>query len=119
LSRADGVYHVRQGGDLVAMYVPHYFRTTGEVVADLTERIRNGWRGPYTSDYVVWCSIHVMVVIHEPMDADDEGLKIVLFRDPGNDPNDGDPVPPWSHWPTRDEWVASGRGDLWMTEEHD
>jgi hypothetical protein len=102
-----------QKGDVVIAYHPVYFRSINEVVRDLLELIRAGLEGPWGEDYVVWCSCRVMAVIHQLMNEPCQ--QVVLFNDPRNDPIQGRIIPPWPFWPTHDEWVASGCGDLWTT----
>jgi hypothetical protein len=117
LEYLDGVYLVMQKGDVVVAYNPVYFRSINEVVRDLLDLIKAGLEGPWGEDYVVWCSSRVMAVIHQLMDEPRQ--RVVLFNDPRNDPIEGRMVPPWPQWPTHDEWVQSGRGDLWMTTGRD
>ncbi len=116
LEHLDGIYIVMQKGDPVVAYHSTYFRSTNEVVADLLGLIRDGLEGPWGEDFVVWCSGRVMAVIHQPMDEYQQ--HIVVFNDPRNDPIDGRAVPPWPYWPTYEEWVERGRGDLWLTERY-
>jgi hypothetical protein len=116
LEHLDGVYIVMQKGDPVVAYHSTYFRSTNEVVADLIDLIHGGLKGPWGEDYVVWCSGRVMAVIHQPMDQ--FHLRVVLFNDPRNDPIGGRSVLPWPCWPTYEEWVERGRGDLWLTDHY-
>jgi hypothetical protein len=113
LEHLDGVYLAMQKGDVVVAYNPVYFRSINEVVRDLLDLIKGGLEGPWGEDYVVWCSSRVMAVIHQLMDEPRQ--QVVLFNDPRNDPTEGRAVPPWPRWPTHDEWVERGRGDLWTT----
>ena len=113
LEYLDGVYLVMQKGDVVVAYNPVYFRSINEVVRDLLDLIKSGLEGPWGEDYVVWCSSRVMAVIHQLMDEPRQ--QVVLFNDPRNDPIEGRAVPAWPHWPTHDQWVERGRGDLWTT----
>jgi hypothetical protein len=117
LEHLDGVYLVMQKGDIVIAYNPVYFRSINEVVRDLLDLIKAGLEGPWGEDYVVWCSSRVMAVIHQLMNEPRQ--RVVLFNDPRNDPIQGRTVPPWPYWPTHDEWVESGRGDLWITARSD
>ena len=110
-----GVYVVMQQSDVVAVYHSAYFRSTNEVTADLLAMIQGGWQGPWSEDYVVWCNSRVMAVVHQPMD--EVHRRVVTFNDPRNDPIKGKAIPPWPHWPMYEEWVESGRGDLWKTED--
>ena len=52
-----------------------------------------------------------MSVLHQPMD--DAHLKVILF----NDPIGGKVHDPLPCWPTYEEWIKSGRGDLWKTDK--
>jgi hypothetical protein len=113
--RLNGIYYVMQGDNTVAVYYPFYFRSAKEVVADLLDMIHNGWQADYSDDYVVWCNYRVMAVIHGSIN--EENQRIAFFSEPRNDPNDGVASNPWPYWPTYDEWVESGRGDLWKTED--
>jgi hypothetical protein len=117
IEHLDGSYLVMQKGDLVAVYNPVYFRGINEVVADLLDLIAGGLEGPWGDDYVIWCSGRVMAVIHELLD--EPGQKVVLFNDSRNDPNEGHPRTPWPSWPSYEEWVAHGRGALWLNERAD
>jgi hypothetical protein len=51
-------------------------------------------------------------VIHQSMN--DERREISFFSERRNDMRG---APPQMYWPTHDEWVESGRGDLWKTEK--
>ena len=102
-----------QKADVVVAYNPVYFRSINAVVRDLLDLINAGLEGPWGEDYVVWCSSRIMAVIHQLMDEPRQ--QVVLFNDPRNDPVEGRTVEPWPYWPTHDEWVAGGRGDLWTT----
>jgi hypothetical protein len=102
---------------VVAAYNPVYFRSINEVVGDLLDLIKAGLEGPWGEDYVVWCSSRVMAVIHQLMDEPRQ--RVVLFNDPRNDPIAGRTVRPWPYWPTYEEWVESGCGDLWTTGRGD
>jgi hypothetical protein len=66
---------------------------------------------------VIWCDGRVMAVIHQPMDGHEQ--KLFLFNEPRNDPIAGREIDPMPNWPTNEEWVESGRGDLWKTRERD
>jgi hypothetical protein len=114
LEHIDGAYLVMQKRDLVVVYNPVYFRSTNEVVRDLLDLIAGGLEGPWGEDYVTWCGSRVMAVVHQLMDEPRQ--RVVLFNDPRNDPVDGRTFPPWPYWPTHDEWVERGRGDLWTTD---
>jgi hypothetical protein len=104
-----GYYQVCQHDETVAAYDSHYYRSIQEVVADLIERLkREEIEGPWGWDYVVWRCGRVMAAIHPLME--DYAQAVHIFNDPGNDPGSpGDPSPPW---PTRAQWVASGKGPL-------
>jgi hypothetical protein len=117
LEHIDGMYLVMQKGDLVAVYNSVYFRSTNEVVRDLLDLIASGQEGPWGEDYVIWCGSRVMAVIHQLMDEPRQ--QVVLFNDPRNDPIDSRALEPWPCWPTYDQWVESGRGDLWTTDRCD
>jgi hypothetical protein len=109
-----GVYVVMQRGDIVAIYNGVYFRSTNEVVADLEQLIQAGLEGVWSDDYVVWSDGRIMAVIHEPLNGGQQ--KLFLFNEARNDPIGGRELDPMPFWPTYDEWMASGRGDLWKTE---
>jgi hypothetical protein len=108
-----GVYVVMQRDLVVAIYNGVYFRSTNEVVADLEQLIRAGLEGVWSDDYVIWCDGRIMAVIHQPMDAQQQTL--FLFNEPRNDPIAGRTIAPMPGWPTYDEWLTAGRGDLWKT----
>ena len=111
-----GVYLVVQGSDVVAIYNGVYFRSTNQVVADLQELIHDGFEGVCSDDYVIWCDGRIMAVIHQPIDGEQQ--KLFLFNEPRNDPIAGRAIEPMPFWPTYDEWVTSGRGDLWKTDRY-
>jgi hypothetical protein len=111
-----GVYLVMQRGDLVAIYNGVYFRSTNEVVADLVEWIDAGLEGVWSDDYVIWSDGRIMAVIHQPMDGSQQ--KLFLFNDARNDPIGGRALDPQPFWPTYEEWVDNGRGDLWKTDRY-
>jgi hypothetical protein len=110
------VYLVLQRGDLAAIYNGVYFRSTNEVVADFEQFIAAGFEGVWSDDFVIWCNGRVMAVIHKSMDREEQ--KIILFNEPHNDPIAGRVIDPMPYWPTYEEWVESGRGDLWRTERY-
>jgi hypothetical protein len=111
-----GVYLVLQGDDVVAIYNGVYYRTTNEVVADFLELIQAGLEGIWSDDYVIWCHGRIVAVLHQPMDAKEQ--KIFLFNESRNDPIAGRLIEPMPFWPTYDEWLANGRGDLWKCERY-
>ena len=111
-----GVYLVMQRGALVAIYNAVYFRSTNEVVGDLEQLISAGLEGVWSDDYVIWCDGRVMAVIHRSMDRREQ--KLFLFNEPNNDPIAGCAIAPMPYWPTYEEWVESGRGDLWSTDRY-
>ena len=88
--------------------------TTNEVVADFQELIQAGFEGVWSDDYVIWCDGRIMAVIHRSMDREEQ--KLFLFNEPHNDPIAGRAIDPMPYWPTYEEWVESGRGDLWKTD---
>ena len=110
------VYLVMQRGDVLAIYNAVYFRSTNEVVADFQELIRAGFEGVWSDDYVIWCNGRLMAVIHRSMDREEQ--KLFLFNEPHNDPIAGRAIDPLPYWPTYEEWVESGRVDLWKTERY-
>jgi hypothetical protein len=112
----NGAYLVMQGGDLVAIYNGVYVRSINEVVADFQALLRSGHEGLWSDDYVVWCEGRIMAVIHSPMDGRER--KIILFNESRNDPIAGRDVQPMPYWPTFEQWVASGRGNLWKTDRY-
>ena len=111
-----GVYLVMQRADVVAIYNGVYFRSTNDVVADLEELIKTGFEGVWSDDYVIWSDGRIMAVIHKPMDGSQQ--KLFLFNDPRNDPIGGRAIDPMPFWPTYEEWVESGKGDLWKTDRY-
>jgi hypothetical protein len=112
----SGVYLVMQRGDVVAVYNGVYFRSTNEVVADFQHLIEGGFEWVWSDDYVIWCDGRIMAVIHQPIDGEQQ--KLFLFNEPRNDPIAGRAIEPMPFWPTYDEWVTSGRGDLWKTDRY-
>jgi hypothetical protein len=109
-----GNYVVMQRGDVVAVFNGVYFRSTNEVVADFLELLHSGLEGLWSDDYVVWCDGRIMAVIHTSMDGEEQ--KLILFNEPRNDPTHGRSISPMPDCPTNEEWVTSGRGDLWKTD---
>ena len=105
-----------QRAAVVAIYNGVYFRSTNEVVADLEELIKTGFEGVWSDDYVIWSDGRIMAVIHKPMDGSQQ--KLFLFNDPRNDPIGGRAIDPMPFWPTYEEWVESGKGDLWKTDRY-
>jgi hypothetical protein len=111
----SGVYLVMQQERIVAAYHPTYFLSAREVVADFIQLIRAGdeeWN-LWDDDYVVWIATssehRVLAVIRWRKKTQNEH---VTFFDERRKHR----IRPWPGWPTYDEWVASGRGDLWWTE---
>ncbi len=111
-----GVYVVIQRADVVAIYNGVYFRSTNDVIADFEELIRAGFEGVWSDDYVVWANGRIMAVIHRSMDREEQ--KLVLFNEPHNDPIAGRALEAMPYWPTFEEWVENGRGDLWKTDRY-
>ncbi len=110
------VYLVMQRGDVLAIYNGVYFRSTNEVVADFQELLRAGFEGVWSDDYVIWSNGRIMAVIHRSMDREEQ--KLFLFNEPHNDPIAGRTIDPMPYWPTYDEWVENGRGDLWKADRY-
>jgi hypothetical protein len=110
------VYLVMQRGTLAAIYNGVYFRSTNEVVADFQQLIKAGFEGVWSDDYVIWANGRIMAVIHRSMDREEQ--KLFLFNEPHNDPIAGQAIDPMPYWPTYDEWVESGRPDLWKTDRY-
>jgi hypothetical protein len=44
--------------------------------------------------------------------------KLILFNEPHNDPIGGRAIEPMTYWPTYEEWVDCGGGDLWKTDRY-
>jgi hypothetical protein len=114
--KQSGVFLVMQCGEVVAIYNGVYFRSTNDVVADLEALIQAGLEGAWSDDYVIWADGRIMAVIHRPMDGALQ--KLFLFNDRRNDPIGGRAIDPLPFWPTFEEWVESGRGDLWKTDRY-
>jgi hypothetical protein len=110
------VYLVMQRGDVLAIYNGVYFRSTNEVVADFQALLRAGFEGVWSDDYVIWCNGRVMAVLHRSMDREEQ--KLILFNEPHNDPVAGRTIEPMPYWPTYEQWVENGRGDLWKTDRY-
>jgi hypothetical protein len=66
---------------------------------------------------VIWSDGRIMAVIHQPMDGHEQ--KLFLFNEPRNDPIAGRVIAPMPNWPTYEEWIESGRGELWKTGRSD
>jgi hypothetical protein len=109
-----GMYRVMQGEKVVAIYNSFYFRSAHEVVGDFLGLIERGLELPHTGDYVVWCGYRVMAAIHDSMSEDRR--ESTFFSEPGNEVPRSEGLP---GWPTYNEWVANGRGDLWKTDVPD
>jgi len=116
MEHLSGVYRVMQAAELVAVYNPVYFLSIKEVVADLINLIRADadWDS-FDDDYVVWCNQspgeRVLAVVQ--WRAVKHKQRVTIFQELRIR------CKPWPHWPTYDEWVASGRGDLWKTDRVD
>ena len=113
MEQLSGVYRVMQAGDLVAVYNPVYFLSVKEVVADFINIIRavRDWED-FDDDYVVWCNQspgeRVLAVLQWRAQAAKQ--RITIFKEKRQR------CAPWPQWPTYEEWVASGRGDLWKSD---
>lgn len=111
-SRAGGFYRVFHDADLIAAYNAVYFYSVDEVLVDLIDRIRaEGDKRSGRDDFAVWRDGRLLAAIHGPVDGDDK--KIVRFTEERNDPGGTDHrcLP---GWPTRGQWIESGRGSLWF-----
>jgi hypothetical protein len=113
MEHLSGVYRVMQAGELVAVHNPVYFQSIKEVVADLVNVVRTepDWQD-FDDDYVVWCNQspgeRVLAVVQ--WRAEKRSQRVTIFKEQRQR------VRPWPYWPTYEEWVASGRGDLWATD---
>jgi hypothetical protein len=111
----SGVYLVRQDANLVAVYNPTYFLSAQEVVGDFIELIRADpdWRD-FDDDYAIWFNQspgwRIVAVIQ--WRAIEENQRVTVFEEARFLPR------PWPYWPTREEWIESGRGDLWKTDRY-
>lgn len=115
-------YHlVMQERAVVVAYNPVYFVTTSEVVADLLELMKSEqWQVRFVQfeDFVVWSHGRVLAVVHSPKDFEAAPVedRVVLFNEVGNET----PVArPWPGWPSRGEWIASGRGEIAWLDPHE
>jgi hypothetical protein len=113
MEHLSGVYLVRQDADLVAVYNPTYFLSAQEVVSDFIELIRADpdWRD-FDDDYAIWVNQspgwRIVAVIR--WRATEQSQQVSFFDEARFLPK------PWPDWPTREEWIESGRGDLWKTD---
>ena len=109
---SGGTYYflVTQGHKIVAAYHLFYFRTPGEVLVDLLDMAKAGRLDGWFEDFAVWWSDRLQVAIHQPMD--EEHQRIVWFGEERNAPGQAGPLSWWSGWPSYDQWVADGKGDI-------
>ncbi len=115
-SYASGYYRVVNETALAAVYNSIYYHSVGEVIADLLERIKTEEvKGKWGSDFAIWTDGRILAVLHEPWEG--EQLKVVRFTEENNDPG-GAHHAHMRGWPTRDQWLASGKGPLWFDENN-
>ena len=110
--RLSGFYLVTREAEIIAAYHPTYFRSAREVVADFIDLFRSeeDW-DCQDNDYVVWsCPNRVVAVVRWRAMKEEQHME---FPEPTPSPG---LCLPWPGWPTREEWIKSGRGDLWWTE---
>jgi hypothetical protein len=117
LLQVSGTYLVTRRTELVAVYHPAYYRSVGEVVIDFIDLCRSdsGWEDRRLDhcDFVVWGNAYQgRVLAAMRWNPDTQNQETTLFPEDARDL-----MEPWPGWPTREEWIASGRGDLWWTEE--
>jgi hypothetical protein len=114
--RTSGFYEVINVADRAAAYSSIYYWFVGEVIADLLDRLKSDEvKGKWGQDFVIWRDGRILAVLHEPMD--DEQVKVHLFNEDRNDPGGTD----HRHlpgWPTREQWIERGRGDLWFDRDN-
>ena len=77
------------------------------------ELLQAALEGVWSDDYAVWCDGRIMAVIHRSMDREEQ--KLILFNESQSDPIARRAIDPMPYWPTYEEWVERGRGDLWKT----
>jgi hypothetical protein len=109
---ASGYYRVVNETALAAVYNSIYYRSVGEVIADLMDRIKTEEvGGKWGADFAIWTDGRILAVLHEPWEG--EQLKVVRFTEEDNDPG-GTHHAYARGWPTREQWIESGRGPLWF-----
>jgi hypothetical protein len=100
-------YLVMQEEAIVAAYHLVYFQSIHEVIADLIDLLRAGRiEGPRGEDYAVWYDGRLLAALHQPLGA--VPRRIVLFEDPGPTPD----YLRWPGWPSYEQWVAEGKGEI-------
>jgi hypothetical protein len=113
LPQLTGVYRVASGTDLVAIYNPAYFLSAKEVVGDFVGVIRSQeeWNLD-DDDYAIWtCHLQdrYRIVAILQYRANEDHQRVQFFEE-----GRSGGMEPWPNWPTREEWIASGRSDLWL-----
>jgi hypothetical protein len=115
----SGAWLITRGAELVAVYNPFYYLTPEEIVADFVEiiRVQDDWEFG-DADYVLWKSTStrdrywIRATIRWRPDA---GGQRVEFYEVKADRYVA--ATPWPGWPTREQWIESGRGDLWLIDD--
>jgi hypothetical protein len=115
----SGVWFVTRGAQIVAVYNPFYFWHASEIVADFVGVIRSqeDWED-WDADYALWKTTGtadhywLMAAIRWRPDA---GGQSVEFYEVKSDHHRSDCN--WPGWPTREQWIERGRGDLWLTDD--
>ncbi len=100
--------------EIVAAYNPSYFPSTKEVVSDLLMRIGNG-EIDIMGDFAVWGHGRLMAVSHQKMNS--QICDMTIFGDPRNDIAFAG-TGYFPGWPTRKQWVESGKGPLWYDRDN-
>lgn len=103
-------YRVTQEDKIVAAYHAFYFQTPNEVIADLLELIRGGRLEGWFSDFAIWWDSRLQAVIHQPMD--ETKAQTFRFAEDRNAPPAAGPLSWWHGWPSYEQWVAEGKGDI-------
>jgi hypothetical protein len=99
---------------VVAAYVPFYFVTTREILADFIALIRSeAWQEwiDNFADFVLWSHAgKILAVVHSLVDyeADPIENKVALISELDEPPT------PYEGWPTREQWIERGKGPLWF-----
>jgi hypothetical protein len=111
--------------DVRVVYNPFYFNNIKEIVGDLIDLIRSGELEPFNDfeDYAIWNRGRLLAMIHSIKDFDSEDMKryIHFFNEDGNQVTEDYPtvletlakgLVIWDGWPSRQQWIDSGRGTL-------
>lgn len=114
-----GGYRVLNDADMVAVYIPIYYRSTDEVIPDLIKRLKaEEIKGKWSGDFVIWHAGRIRAVLRESMTSTRPRWSVIRFTTRRRVARADDAHKHAPGWPTRQQWIASGKGPLWFDKDN-